>query len=62
MIYEFKGGILMEAAGFGSLVVMIVSIIALVFMIMKLKVHPVFALIIVAVFAAIGFGFPIRDR
>ena len=51
----------MEAAGFGSLVVMIVSIFALVFMIMKLKVHPVFALIIVAVFAAIGFGFPIKD-
>lgn len=51
----------MEAAGFGSLVVMIVSIFALVFMIMKLKVHPVFALIMVAVVAAFGFGFPIKD-
>lgn len=48
-------------AGVGSLVVMIISIVGLVFLIMKLKIHPVFSLIIVAVLAAIGFGFPIKD-
>jgi len=48
-------------AGLGSLIIMLVSIIALVVLIMKLKVHPVFALIIVAVVAALGFGFPITD-
>lgn len=48
-------------ADFGSLVVMIVSIIALVLLIMKLKVHPVYALILVAVVAAFGFGFPISE-
>ena len=48
-------------ADFGSLIVMIVSIIALVVLIMRLKVHPVYALILVAVVAAFGFGFPIDD-
>lgn len=48
-------------ADFGSLIVMIVSIIALVVLIMRLKVHPVYALILVAVVAAFGFGFPIAD-
>lgn len=48
-------------AGLGSLIVMLVSIIALVLMIMKLKVHPVFALILVAIGAALAFGFPISD-
>lgn len=58
--YIIRGISLMEA-GFGSLIVMILSIVLLVFSIMKLKVHPVFALIIVAVLAAFGFGFPIQD-
>ena len=48
-------------ADFGSLIVMIISIIALVILIMKLKVHPVYALILVAVVAAFGFGFPISE-
>ena len=48
-------------AGFKSLVVMILCIIALVIMIMKLKIHPFFTLIIVAVVGAIGFGFPLQD-
>lgn len=48
-------------AGFSSLIVMIVSIIALVVMIMKMKIHPFYSLIFVAVVAAIGFGFPIKD-
>lgn len=48
-------------AGFSSLIVMILCIIALVIMIMKLKIHPFFTLIIVAVVGAIGFGFPLKD-
>lgn len=53
----------MEAmqADFGSLIVMIVSIIALVLMITKLKIHPVFTLVIVATVSAIGFGFPLNE-
>ena len=48
-------------AGFGSLIVMIISIIALVLMITKLKIHPVFTLVMVAVASAIGFGFPLSE-
>lgn len=48
-------------ANFADLIVMIVSIVALVYMIMKLKIHPFFSLIIVAVVAALAFGFPIKD-
>lgn len=48
-------------AGFSSLVVMIVCLIALIVMITKLKIHPVFTLVIVAVVGAIGFGFPIEE-
>ncbi|MTI95770.1 MAG: GntP family permease [Firmicutes bacterium] len=48
-------------AGLGSLIVMVLSIFALVFMIMKLKVHPVFALVLVAILAALGFRFPIEE-
>ncbi len=53
----------MEAlqADFGSLIVMIVSIIALIIMITKLKIHPVFTLVIVATVSAIGFGFPLNE-
>ena len=53
----------MEAmqADFGSLVVMLISIAALVLMITKLKIHPVFTLVIVAVVSAIGFGFPLNE-
>ena len=48
-------------AGFSSLVVMIVCLVALIIMIMKFKIHPVFTLIIVAVVGAIGFGFPLEE-
>ena len=43
-----------------SVIVLVVSIIALVLGIIKLKIHPVFALIFVAAVAAFGFGFPIE--
>lgn len=46
-------------AGFGSLIVMLVSIVVLVLSIMKYKVHPVFALVLVAIGSAIAFGFPL---
>lgn len=42
-----------------SLVVMLVSLAVLIISIMKFKVHPVFALILVAIGSAIAFGFPI---
>lgn len=48
-------------ADFSSLIVMIVSILVLVLLIMKYKIHPFFALIGVGVMAAIGFGFPLKD-
>ena len=46
-------------ANSSSVIVLVVSIIALVLGIIKLKIHPVFALIFVATVAAFGFGFPI---
>jgi len=46
-------------ADFGSLIVMIVAIFVLVISIMKFKVHPVFALVLVAIGSAIAFGFPL---
>lgn len=48
-------------AGFGSLIVMILCLIGLIYMIMKLKIHPFYALVIIGVVGAIGFGFPIKD-
>lgn len=48
-------------AGFGSLIVMLVSLIILVVSIIKFKVHPVFALIYVAIGSAIAFGIPLKD-
>lgn len=51
--------IVMPEAGFGSLIVMLISIAILVTLIMKLKIHPVYALIFTGVIAALGFGFPI---
>ena len=48
-------------AGLGSLIVMIASIILLVVMIMRFKIHPFFALIFVAVVSAFGFRFAIKD-
>ncbi|MBZ2174139.1 GntP family permease [Schnuerera sp. xch1] len=48
-------------AGFSSLIVMIACLIGLLVMIMKFKIHPVFTLIIVAIFGAIGFGFPLEE-
>ncbi|SHH26711.1 GntP family permease [Desulfosporosinus lacus] len=48
-------------AGLGSLFVMLISLVILVVGIIKLKVHPVFALIIVAIGSAIGFGIPLKD-
>ena len=48
-------------ADFSSLIVMLVSIVALVLLITKLKVHPVFSLIIVAIVGAIAFGFPLNQ-
>lgn len=48
-------------ADFSSLVVMLLCIIGLVFMVVKLKINPVFTMIIFAVIGAIGFGFPIDE-
>ncbi|WP_025640390.1 GntP family permease [Schnuerera ultunensis] len=48
-------------AGFSSLIIMVACLIALIIMIMKFKIHPVFTLIIVAVVGALGFGFPIEE-
>lgn len=48
-------------ANFSSLVVMIVCLIALIVMITKFKINPVFTMIIIAVIGAIGFGFPINE-
>ncbi|CCQ95209.1 putative Gluconate permease [[Clostridium] ultunense Esp] len=48
-------------AGFSSLIIMVACLIALIVMIMKFKIHPVFTLIIVAVVGALGFGFPIEE-
>ena len=51
----------MPEAGFGSLIVMLISIAILVTLIMKFKIHPVYALIFTGVLAALGFGFPINQ-
>lgn len=48
-------------ADFSSLVVMILSIIALVVTIMKFKIHPFYALVGIGVVSAIAFGFPIIE-
>ena len=48
-------------AGFSSLVVMIISIIVLVYTIMKLKIHPFYALVGIAILSAIAFGFPLLE-
>lgn len=48
-------------AGFGSLIVMLVALVVLVVSIIKFKVHPVFALIYVAIGSAIAFGIPLKD-
>ena len=48
-------------ADFSSLIVMIVSLFVLVFSIIVLKIHPVFALIVVGIGSAIAFGIPIAD-
>lgn len=48
-------------AGFGSLIVMLIALAALILMITKFKIHPVYTLILVAAGSAIGFGFPLAD-
>jgi GntP family gluconate:H+ symporter len=48
-------------ADLSSLIVMLIALIVLVFMIIKLKVHPVFALILVAIGSAFGFRFPLTE-
>lgn len=48
-------------AGFSSLVVMLIALVILVVSIIKFKVHPVFALIYVAIGSAIAFGIPLKD-
>lgn len=48
-------------AGFGSIIVLVVSIFVLIFSVMKLKVHPVYALILVGIGSAFAFGFPIEE-
>ena len=48
-------------ADFSSLIVMLVSLVVLVVSIIKFNVHPVYALIYVAIFSAIGFGFPLEQ-
>jgi len=44
-----------------SLVVLLVSLAVLLLAIMKFKIHPVFALILVGIGSAMAFGFPISD-
>ncbi len=46
-------------ANFGSLIVMLIALAVLIISIMKFKVHPVVALILVALGSAVAFGFPI---
>ena len=48
-------------ADFGSLIVMLVSLIVLVVSIIKFKVHPVFALVYVGIASAVAFGFPLGE-
>jgi GntP family gluconate:H+ symporter len=48
-------------AGFGSLIVMLLSIFVLVYTIMKLKIHPFYALVGVGIVSAIAFGFPLLE-
>lgn len=48
-------------AGFGSLIVMIACLIGLILLIMRFKMHPFYALVLIAVVGAIGFGFPITE-
>lgn len=48
-------------AGFSSLIVMLVALFVLVISIIKYKVHPVFALIYVAIGSAIAFGIPLSN-
>ena len=48
-------------ADFSSLIVMIISIIALVVTIMRFKIHPFYALVGIGVVSAIAFGFPIVE-
>jgi GntP family gluconate:H+ symporter len=48
-------------ADFSSLVVMILSIIALVITIMKFKIHPFYALVGIGVLSALAFGFPLSE-
>ena len=45
-------------AGFMSLVVMLISLVVLIISITKFKVHPLFALIVVAILAGFAFGIP----
>lgn len=48
-------------AGLGSLFVMIACLIGLILLIMKFKMHPFYALVLIAIIGAIGFGFPITE-
>ena len=48
-------------AGFISLLVMIACLFGLILLIMKMKVPPFYALVLIAVVGAIGFGFPINE-
>ena len=48
-------------AGPGSVVVMIISLILIIFIIVKLKVNPVYAMLLGAIGAGIAFGIPLVD-
>lgn len=48
-------------AGFSSLIVMIACLVGLIVLIMKFKMHPFYALTLVAIGGAIGFGFPLSE-
>lgn len=48
-------------AGLGSLIVMIISLVVLILLIMRFKFHPFYALVLTAIGAALGFGFPLTE-
>lgn len=48
-------------AGFGSLIVMLLCLIGLILLIMRFKMHPFYALVLIAILGALGFGFSLPE-
>ncbi len=48
-------------AGFGSLIVMLACLIGLILLIMRYKMHPFYALVLIAILGALGFGFSLPE-